>query len=953
MVDSKNDVSPVSAVLDTAPAKLASALFGDVVSLVGALKEGYSAVRGWMSERRNLRASSGDADATVGLLLATEQTTQTDDVPLAARRQVLLIVGAFAEAWGRCRAYGFSDPDIELSAIQNEFAARMQEHWTAAIAADHPNVTKQERYLRRLVGEPRRTPWYEALWRTLTDAAWDPPLLMPNRRRNFEQFFRLAYCTALASHDGEEVRRYLDGLQVQRADAIRQLLVQDIAGWGARHVFGNVSHHEQLPDMPLAEMYVEPSAIRTNVTRDKRTARPVLGLLRELLRQHPVVVIQADMGLGKSLTARHLALDLAQEYLDSAAPGPTCFFPVFIRCSDDLDAATVENFDLVARRALHRQARQNLALDLAAQDPAFSLPTDQRVLFIVDGFDEVVLGASVQERMFEHLARMTSGDWRCVVLSRPLVLPRSKIAKLDIPVIELQPLSTDGVASQANEWLARWNSLVRVPQQKASLSLEEIAARSLIDLAQTPILLFMIAFTWDDLAGGGVPRVALYETFFRQIARGKHELDVRAEHGRVLEASKRLIEALLEQGIIDSQSEPRDAMLWLMSRAAWKAHCLSREEPLYKHHIEMLVRDELGLRVERDAVQMICGGLLLALQSDPEGEDHALLFGHKSFREYLVGRFWATQLRRILSAKSREKRAKWTHVLLEGELLQDQEERAIDFLIEIIKYPNDAPGVLAGYDEREREKLIEWANEEFNDESQAFRDGESPSIENDFRAPLREAALAIGSLIAGSGIQAEHPRTLRSLIAWCWLREVVVIVHGRGLRHKEAQLSNVDLSNADLSGADFSSADFSDADLSGADLSRAALSGASFYRAILSRTNLFRANLSSADLSGAILSGAILSGAILSGADLSDSDLSDADLSGADLSRTNLSGAALSRANLSGARFYRTDLSEVVVASPNAELRAFYSPNTRWPEGFDPEAAGALLIKGGGIVRVD
>jgi hypothetical protein len=939
MADPNNDGSPISALLDTGLAKLATALFGDVLTLGGALKGGYSAVREWMSQKRNLRASSGDADAAVGLLLAAEQASQKDDVPTAARRQVLFIVGAFAEAWGRCRAYGFSDPDIKLSAIEGEFAGRLQVYWTAAMAADHPNVTKQERYLRSLVGDPLRTPWYEALWKTLTDAAWDPPLLVPDRKHSFEQFFRLAYGTALASHEGEEVRRYLDSLQVQRADAIRQLLVQDIAGWGARHVFGNVAHHEQLPDLPLAEMYVEPSAVRVDGAHSgqpsRKAPRPVLGFLRELLQKHRVVVIEADMGLGKSLTARRLALDLANEYLKSTEPGPTRFFPVFIRCGDDLDGATVEDIGHVARRALHRQARHHLALDLAEQDSAFSLSADQRVMFILDGFDEVVLGANAQERMFDHLERITSADWRCVVLSRPLVLPRSKIAKLNIPLLSLQPLSTDDEESQASTWLSRWNFLARAPEQKADILLKDIADRNLMELVRTPILLFMVAFTWDELGGDKVPRVALYETFFRQIARGKHELDLRAEHGRVVDASKHLRDALLKQGIINAKDEPRDAMLWLMSRAAWKAHCLaSNEEQLYKHHVEELVRDELELRIEREVVQSICGGLLLALQSDPEGEDHALLFGHKSFREYLVGRFWAAQIRHILAAKGPRDRSRLTRVLLEGGLLYEQEERAINFLVEIIEYPRDAPGVIIGFNEREREKLIEWATEEFNDESQDFDSEDTLSIRNDVRAPFRAAVLAIGSSINGAGIQAENPWTLRSLLAWYWVHGKLPIVRGKKLQHKKAQLADGNLFGSYLAGADLSGANLANAHLQMAVLTEANLSGASLANAHFTNAILARANLTEADLSDANFTVASLSEANLTNANLSDAQLGFTDLSGANLSGAILVGANLANANLAG----------VILAGSEMSARALYSEQTQWPHDFDPEAAGALIV---------
>ena len=82
------------------------------------------------------------------------------------------------------------------------------------------------------------------------------------------------------------------------------------------------------------------------------------------------------------------------------------------------------------------------------------------------------------------------------------------------------------------------------------------------------------------------------------------------------------------------------------------------------------------------------------------------------------------------------------------------------------------------------------------------------------------------------------------------------------------------------------------------------------------------------DCRGAILVGADLSHFDLSGADLTDADLSDADLSGAILWNADLSGADLTNANLVGAM-----------------LRlAKYNANTKWPLGFDPEAAGAVLV---------
>ena len=100
---------------------------------------------------------------------------------------------------------------------------------------------------------------------------------------------------------------------------------------------------------------------------------------------------------------------------------------------------------------------------------------------------------------------------------------------------------------------------------------------------------------------------------------------------------------------------------------------------------------------------------------------------------------------------------------------------------------------------------------------------------------------------------------------------------------------------------------------------RADLRGTMRYRAPLREADLRRANLRSANLREADLRGSYLQYAILRGADLRDADLRDSALWGVDLMRANLQGA-----NVHGAA---------------------YDLNTRWPEGFDPVAAGAVLVE--------
>ena len=120
------------------------------------------------------------------------------------------------------------------------------------------------------------------------------------------------------------------------------------------------------------------------------------------------------------------------------------------------------------------------------------------------------------------------------------------------------------------------------------------------------------------------------------------------------------------------------------------------------------------------------------------------------------------------------------------------------------------------------------------------------------------------------------------------------------------------------------------ANLCGADLRWTNLSEANLTGADLRDTRMHKANLRQADLRGAKLSGANLSEANLSG----NADLSEADLSGANLRETDLMDAFLCEADLS-----ETNLS-------GANLRgAKYNAGTKWPEGFDPGTAGAVLLE--------
>lgn len=120
---------------------------------------------------------------------------------------------------------------------------------------------------------------------------------------------------------------------------------------------------------------------------------------------------------------------------------------------------------------------------------------------------------------------------------------------------------------------------------------------------------------------------------------------------------------------------------------------------------------------------------------------------------------------------------------------------------------------------------------------------------------------------------------------------------------------------------------------------------AGFMAAQLLHATLSNARMIGADLSRARLIGTNLSGADLSKADLIGANLCRANLSGANLSEARLIFSYLMGADLSGANLNKADLKE-----------AKYDQSTKWPDGFDPIAAGAVLKphrKNGFMVATD
>ena len=423
-----------------------------------------------------------------------------------------LVTAAFGEAWRRHWAYDErlaprgSSSGLRawfLPAKKRERLAQLERRlrmgrFEAVLLGDGGAAGELE--LLGKLGEPLRSPWYRALWEafaTLDELDEGPPLLFladsgahaaAKPKLEFEEHFGIAFREGLASEKGQPLREWLGTLDQEKAPRVRELLAARISSFRREHVFGRQAGGSEVAYLPLEDLYVEP---RAKVVKERRgqveepDARPVLTFVEQLLQLPSTrgLIVQADFGRGKSMTARTLAYRCAESYLrDAVTPSSAVPFPIFARCSDTLRSRdlTLEGTAQRAQSALLRGVDKSALprVDLAGQ----------AYLFLLDGLDEVQLSESEAQELFDAL--LDANGSKFVVFGRPGAIPSSVAEREGIVRIELQ----DFDSSQVEQWLERWMALHGEGDRP---KLEELEAKNLLELCATPVLLFMVAQTWS------------------------------------------------------------------------------------------------------------------------------------------------------------------------------------------------------------------------------------------------------------------------------------------------------------------------------------------------------------------------------------------------------------------------------------------------------------------------
>jgi Pentapeptide repeats (8 copies)/NACHT domain len=665
-------------------------------------------------------------------------------------------------------------------------------------------------------------------------------------------------------------------------------------------------------DLQLQEIYVplEIQLLETNGENTSKIPEPIEAWAIDKLldpRSQAILFIQGEAGRGKSVFCRMFA-DLVRRKL--------AFTPILIRLREILTLGDT----------LTETLQQHLENFDFSKDKSWLTNKNQRFLFLLDGFDELILQGRSTGGLKEFIEQVekfqSTSHHRILITGRPLAMQgieKSAFRNKCLERVKLLPMNND----IRNDWLRKWSKKVDEVELKAFVEFLEACPADVKELAREPLLLYMLGrihrdgeITADELSGtsGMAAKVKVYDKTIEW----------------VLEKQRKD----LNQKIFDFELEI-DELRQLLTEVAV---CVvqSGNEIAKVNAIEYrLTKDphnnlkELFDKIRGTATneEKALNNLLTTFYIQPaQGDrDGAVEFAHKSFGEFLFAERikeaicdWSsvTKTRKGEEDQIKQNDLEWQiyDLLGSGCLTPD----IVDYLREMLAASNDWQPLRLF--ERLNQFWEEWCEGEFIDRTE---DNLPQKKMNALSAPMPDQEMQLGirqvdvytglnvlilllelhryaqsrddlkdSIVfypSGKSQSGQYTTRLLKIIHYC--ESIEIGTFNRNLRFflRGANLSHVDLSMAIL----------------------------------------FSANLSGADLHGANLNCTVLIGADLRSADLRSADLNNADLSRVDLRGAKLWGANLGRVDLSGANLRGTNLSKAQLLLVNLH-RVEWDESTNW-----------------------
>ena len=658
------------------------------------------------------------------------------------------------------------------------------------------------------------------------------------------------------------------------------LLAEEISTLDRTRLFGEV---------PQSALYIPPS-IQCVDFRQRTDAKvdwdkiPVQEGWKDVSSQiqpgtPKLIVIHGEMGAGKSCLMRVLAAEAARLYCNDKN-----LAPVFVRWRE-----------IYTEQKLLPAIAERLSLEY--QLPFDALPGQDRVVYFVDGFDEMSShDPTTIFQLFGRLADLVKLHRVTVVVAMrsTVVTPNIEQDWFDRQafVVRVQPFSDREVDGWAVLWL-KWTGDIDVTGDR----MRSLADK---DVTHNPLLLYMLARYVHPVSTTDEPlsRADVFRTFVDETITGKLRAgSERFPFGVEFADTYRL---LLQE------------MAYLASWPASNGKC---KELNLAEVMEAAGHDSLTFKDVRTAFVLHFFDPGTAGRGEFE-------FQPEGFRQYLLAEWSArTQWEAhqgeedFRKAPFRRTRDQAQNALAQLPL-QKAERDLLDDLFtgfgRLVTSANPSPTTIAN-----RFKCLGIAIERDQARSrldQLLRRQWNHIVTPPSRNWLRESRVGVpeGQTVPDA---LDQTRLLVNYWDQCLTGYLALarglstntpitppgegeLPLGRFMRLQNAVRghswkAHLNLSRHARISHDLQLLGFQMTNLRGANLRGANLRGAN-----LSEANLSVANLAGADLSGANLSGANLSGADHTQANLTRADLSGANLSGADLTRANLSGADLTGATL-------------------------------------------------------
>ncbi len=618
-------------------------------------------------------------------------------------------------------------------------------------------------------------------------------------------------------------------------------------------------------------------------------------LLNDIQKRDRVMFIQGGPGRGKSVFCRMFA-DWVRQYEHPR------WTPILIRLRD---IRTLEkDFEETLRKAVDR--------DFAKNDPGWLTDRNIRFLFLLDGFDELLMEGRTSGGLEEFLKQVGRFQESCkdnvekghrvLITGRSLSLQSiERLMPANLERVEILPMDDE----LQERWFTQWGKLIAADpvHLKAILQDKRLPDR-VRELAREPLLLYLLAAMHRD----GELKLEMFEG-----AAGTKAKDL--IYSRTIDwvLTKQRPE-WLNQDITAFQTESlrrilAEAGLCVVQSGGECAPVKMIEDRLKGDDGAKSLLEEARSRLNGDPLRNALAAFYLQPGRAGSG---SVEFAHKSFGEFLcAGRIkdsladWAQSGIRRQEFYIPTEQMDWEiYDLLGFGGLTFEIVEYITAYLDVCSELFDSEQIVRLF-KRLENFYLRWCDGELIDAppenlpQKKMRLLKEQLPDRDVQLGQRQTDVYTGLnvmiLLFGLHRYAQRKDDLKNLINFhpCGQKDSEdfdisrlrsIIKWSYCLRTSSfRRIVGPLLEGSNLSGASFSITSLSEVNLTSANLSKADVWGADLRNANLSHTNFSDTNLARTDLSGSDLSGANLSRAKLNRVTLSGTNLSSANVSGANL----------------------------------------------------------------------